>query len=103
MNLKNTCQTWAHVEQRYAHHNELQTLPHCSYIQTEVLASLPLHSFIHYITFQSEDQVYGWLRSARQAPEAMGGLCWGRPTFGWSFTHMVEEIPRQVRLEGCHP
>ena len=79
MKLKNTCQTWAHVEQRYAHHNELadsaalQLHLDC---WTEVLASLPLHSFIHSLhAFRSEDQVYGWLRSARQEPEAMGGLC----------------------------
>ena len=37
-----------------------------------------------------------------QESEAMGGFCQGRPTLGWSFTYMVEEIPRHGRMEGCH-
>ena len=42
------------------------------------------------------------------APECEAGVrsngwkCQGRPTLGWSFTYMVEEVPRQGRLEGCH-
>ena len=32
----------------------------------------------------------------------MGGLCQGSSTLDRSFTYMVEEIPRQGRLEGCH-
>ena len=31
----------------------------------------------------------------------MGGLCQGRPAVCRAFTYMVEEIPRQGRLEGC--
>ena len=32
----------------------------------------------------------------------MGGLYQGRPPKYRAFVHMVEEIPRQGRLEGCH-
>ena len=34
----------------------------------------------------------------------MGGLCPGKPAVCLAFIHldMVEEIPRQGRLEGCH-
>ena len=32
----------------------------------------------------------------------MGGSCQGRPALRRAFIHMVEEIPRQGRLEGCH-
>ena len=32
----------------------------------------------------------------------MGGLCQGRPAICRAFIHMVKEIPRQGRLEGCH-
>ena len=32
----------------------------------------------------------------------MGGLCQGRPAVFSAFILMVEEIPRQGRLEGCH-
>ena len=32
----------------------------------------------------------------------MGGSCQGRPAVRRAFIHMVEEIPRQGRLEGCH-
>ena len=45
---------------------------------------------------------YGWLWSERQGSEAMGGLCQGRPAGCRAFNYMVEEIPRQGRLEGCH-
>ena len=31
----------------------------------------------------------------------MGGLCQGRPAVCRAFNYMVEEIPRQGRLEGC--
>ena len=31
-----------------------------------------------------------------------GGSCQGRPAVCRAFIHMVEEIPRQDRLEGCH-
>ena len=30
------------------------------------------------------------------------GLCQGRPADCRAFNYMVEEIPRQGRLEGCH-
>ena len=32
----------------------------------------------------------------------MGGLCQERPALCRAFIHMVEEIQRQGRLEGCH-
>ena len=32
----------------------------------------------------------------------MGGLCQGRPAVCRAFTYMVEDIPREGRLEGCH-
>ena len=32
----------------------------------------------------------------------MGGLCQGRPAVCRAFNSMVEEIPRQGRLKGCH-
>ena len=32
----------------------------------------------------------------------MGGICQGRPANCRAFIHMVEELPRQGRLEGCH-
>ncbi len=32
----------------------------------------------------------------------MGGLCQGRLAIDRYFIHMVEKIPRQGRLEGCH-
>ena len=32
----------------------------------------------------------------------MGGLCQGRLADCRTFIHMVEKIPRQGRLEGCH-
>ena len=32
----------------------------------------------------------------------MGGLYQGRPAVCRAFNYMVEEIPRQGRLEGCH-
>ena len=32
----------------------------------------------------------------------MGGLCQGRLADCETFIHMVEEIPRQGWLEGCH-
>ena len=41
-------------------------------------------------------------RSERQESEAMGGLCQGRPAIYRAFNRMVEEIPGQGRLEGCH-
>ena len=41
---------------------------------------------------------YGWLWSYRQESEAIGALCQGRPAGYRAFIHMVEEIPRQVRL-----
>ena len=41
-----------------------------------------------------------WLE--RQEPKAMGGLCQGRLADCRTFIHMVEEIPRQGKMEGCH-
>ena len=32
----------------------------------------------------------------------MGGLCQARSAVCRAFNYMVEEIPRQGRLEGCH-
>ena len=32
----------------------------------------------------------------------MGGLCHGTPAVCVLFTHMVEKVTRQGRLEGCH-
>ena len=32
----------------------------------------------------------------------MGGLCQGSPAVCRAFMHMVEEISRQGRLEGCY-
>ena len=32
----------------------------------------------------------------------MGRPCLGRPAVCRAFIHMVEEIPRQGMLEGCH-
>ncbi len=44
-----------------------------------------------------------WMALAREAiAKAMGGLCQGRLADCRAFVHMVEKIPRQGRLEGCH-
>jgi len=35
-------------------------------------------------------------------PNIMGGVCQGRLANDRSLTHMVEKIPGQGKVEGCH-
>ena len=46
--------------------------------------------------------VDGWLWGERQESEAVGGLCQGRPAVYRALIHMLKEVPRQGRLEGCN-